>query len=128
MMSLEGYTNGLLVINITRMKKMKIPVVELGDGSFQVSVDLNLYAPESITATSYKYTDRFYIHQQTSSDNKMIVNVIFEAKNDSILVSDNVVKSFCNDLIDQQVRFFVNQNFGHIRDLIVEEAFKPVNN
>lgn len=128
MMSLEGYTNGLLVINITRMKKMKIPVVELGDGSFQVSVDLNLYAPESITATSYKYTDRFYIHQQTSSDNKMIVNVIFEAKNDSILVSDNVVKSFCNDLIDQQVRFMVNQNFGHIRDLIVEEAFKPVNN
>lgn len=109
------------------MKSFKVPVVELGDGSFQVSVDLNLYTPEAITSTSYKYTDRFYVHQQISSDNEKLVNVVLEAKNDSILVSADIMKSFCNDLIDQQVRVLVNRDFAHIRDLIVEEAFKPVN-
>lgn len=109
------------------MKNLKVPVVELGDGSFQVSVDLNLYAAEAITATSYKYTDRFFVHQQTASDNEKIVNVILEAKNESILVSEEIMKQYCNDLIDQQVRVITNDKFGHIRDLIVEEAFKPVN-
>ena len=36
-------------------------------------------------------------------------------------------EQFCNELIDQQVRYNTNLQFGHIRDLIVEEAFKPVN-
>lgn len=109
------------------MKNLKVPVVELGNGSFQVSVDLNLYAVEAITATSYKYTDCFYVHQQTAPDNEKIVNVILEAKNDGILVTAEIMKQFCNDLIDQQVRVIINEKFGHIRDLIVEEAFKPVN-
>lgn len=109
------------------MKDLKIPVVKLGDRCFQIIIDLNLYTLEAITSTCYKYTDRFYIHQQTSSDNEKFVNVTLEAKTDSISVSADVVKQFCNDLIDQQVRVLVNRDFGHIRDLIVEEAFKPVN-
>ena len=109
------------------MKDLKVPVAELGNGSFQVLVDLNLYAPEAITATCYKYTDRFYVHQQTTSDYEKFVNVILETKDDSLIVSADIAKQFCNDLIDQQVRVQVNRDFGHIRDLIVEEAFKPVN-
>lgn len=109
------------------MKNLKVPVVELGDGSFQVSVDLNLYAVEAITATSYKYTNRFYVHQQTAYNNEKIVNVILEAKDNDIVVSADVMRQFCNDLIDQQVRVITHEKFGHIRDLIVEEAFKPVN-
>ena len=31
-----------------------------------------------------------------------------------------------HELIDQQVRHNTNLQFGHIRELIVEEAFKPV--
>lgn len=107
------------------MKDFKIPIVELGDRSFQVSVDLTIYSADAITSTSYKYTDRFYIHQQTT-DEKMM-NVILEAKDDDVSVSLKTAKQFCNDLIDQQVRILVNRDFGHIRDLIVEEAFKPVN-
>lgn len=109
------------------MKKSKIPIVELGDGSFQVVVDLNLFTAEAITATCYKYTDRFYVHQQTAFDNDKMVNIIIEAKNNNIIVSADIMKQFCNDLIDQQVRVITNKKFGHIRDLIVEEAFKPVN-
>lgn len=79
-----------------------------------------MYTPEAITSTSYKYTDRFYVHQQVSPDNEKLVNAILEAKNDSILVSADIMKSFCNYLIDQQVRVLVNRDFAHILDLSIE--------
>lgn len=107
------------------MKDFKIPVSEVGNGGFQVSVDLNIYSVDAVTATSYKYTDKFYVHQQMADDKTM--NVVFEAKDSNAPVSTEIVKQFCNDFIDQQVRVLVNRDFGHIRDLIVEEAFKPVN-
>ena len=52
--------------------------------------------------------------------------VIFESKDDNVITID-IPKQFCNELIDQQLRYNVNAQFGHIRDMIVEEAFKPVN-
>ncbi len=105
------------------MAELKFPVTELDNDKFQVVVDMAIYAKESLVAACYKFTDRFYVHQQTSGNN---VIAVFEAK-DGNAISDIVVKQFCNELIDQQVRYNTNQQFGHIRDLIVEEAFKPVN-
>ena len=104
------------------MAELKFPVTKLDNDKFQVVIDMALYAKESLVAACYKFTDRFYIHQQTSDNN---VIVVFETK-DGNDVSEFVVKQFCNELIDQQVRFNTNQQFGHIRDLIVEEAFKSV--
>jgi len=108
------------------MKDIKIPITECENGGFKVEVDPSIYTNEALTATCYKYTDNFYVHQQTDSLSGMIV-VVFESKNKEKIVQNVVVKQFCNDLIDQQVRFDINNRFGHIRDLIVEEAFKPVN-
>ena len=68
----------------------------------------------------------FYIHQQTDKSNPNLVIVIFESKDDNTITVD-IPKQFCNELIDQQLRHDVNTQFGHIRDMIVEEAFKPVN-
>lgn len=86
-------------------------------------MDMSLYSKESIVAACYKFTGCFYVHQQSMNNN---VEVVFETK-DGNAVTDVVVKQFCNELIDQQVRYNTNQQFGHIRNLIVEEAFKPVN-
>ena len=102
---------------------MNFPVIELDKERFQAIVDMTLYSKESLVAACYKFTDRFYVHQQTNGQN---VIVIFESK-DGNIVSEKHVKQFCNELIDQQVRYNTNKQFGHIRDLIVEEAFKPVN-
>lgn len=104
------------------MAELKFPVTELEKDKFQVIVDMALYAKESLAAACYKFTDRFYVHQQTDGDN---IVVVFESK-DGNTITEETVKQFCNELIDQQVRFNTNQQFGHIRDLIVEEAFKPV--
>lgn len=104
------------------MAELKFPITEIDNNKFQVVVDMALYAKEAIVAACYKFTDRFYVHQQTSENN---VIVTFETK-DGNDISDVIVKQFCNELIDQQVRFNTNLQFGHIRDLIVEEAFKPI--
>ena len=104
------------------MTELKFPVTELEKDKFQVVVDMALYAKEALVAACYKFTDRYYVHQQTSGNN---VIVVFETK-DGNAISEVVIQQFCNELIDQQVRFNTNLQFGHIRDLIVEEAFKPV--
>lgn len=108
------------------MADIKFPVFELENNRFQVSIDLALYVKEAITATLYKFSNLFYIHQSVDNNNDKIVIVIFESKDENV-VDSTVVKQFCNELIDQQVRYNTNLQFGHIRDLIVEEAFKPVN-
>lgn len=104
------------------MSNMIFPVNEIDNDKYKVVVDMSLYAKESIAAACYKFTDRFYVHQQSMGNN---VEVVFETKEGNA-VTDVVVKQFCNELIDQQVRYNTNLQFGHIRDLIVEEAFKPV--
>lgn len=104
------------------MSNIIFPVNEIDNDKYKVVVDMSLYAKESIAAACYKFTDRFYVHQQSMGNN---VEVVFETKEGNA-VTDAVVKQFCNELIDQQVRYNTNLQFGHIRDLIVEEAFKPV--
>lgn len=105
------------------MGNLSFPISECEGNIFSVNVDMALYAKESLAAACYKFTDRFYVHQQTDGEN---IIVVFESK-DGNTVTEVIVKQFCNELIDQQVRFNTNQQFGHIRDLIVEEAFRPVN-
>ena len=109
--------------NIWRMKNF---VTQIDKDKFQVIVDMKLYTKEVLTATCYKYTGSFYVHQESSAEVNTSVEVTLESK-DGNHVSDIIAKQFCNDLIDQQVRYNTNLQFGHIRDLIVEEAFKPVN-
>lgn len=104
------------------MAELKFPVTELEDERFQVVVDIALYTKEIVVAACYKFTDRFFVHQQTEGNN---IVVVFESKEGNV-IDDKIVKQFCNELIDQQVRYNTNQQFEHIRDLIVEEAFKPV--
>lgn len=107
------------------MAEIIFPIVELEGDRFRVSIDTSLYAKEVITATMYKFSHLFYIHQQTDISNNTLVNVIFESKGHS-LVTEDIPKQFCNELIDQQIRYNTNAQFGHIRDMIVQEAFKPV--
>lgn len=101
---------------------LKFPIIEVDNDKFLVDVDMSLYSKESLVAACYKFTDHFYIHQLSKGDN---VEVVFESK-DGNTVTDIVVKQFCNELIDQQVRYNTTLQFGYIRDLIVEEAFKPI--
>ena len=43
---------------------MKFPVVALAEDKFQVSVDINLYAKEVLTAAIYKFSHLFYMSRK----------------------------------------------------------------
>ena len=103
------------VKNWLNMDVLKIPLKVIDGNKMQLDLDLQIYSIETIDAAAYKFTDNFYI-----------IHILIEAKDENV-INESTVKQFCNELLDQQVRFHVNKQFGHIRDLIVEEAFKPVN-
>ena len=107
------------------MAEISFPVFELDENKFQISIDANLYDKEVIVAALYKFSHLFYIHQMTNPAVPSVIDVIFESK-DGNAITPKIPKQFCNELIDQQIRHNTNMQFGHIRDMIVEEAFKPV--
>lgn len=111
---------------IAVMTEFKFPVVVLEENKFQVVVDLNIYDKEALNAALYKFTHLFYVHQMLDDVSPNKVLVMFESKDENI-VSEIIPKQFCNELIDQQLRYDTNKKFGHIRDMIVKEAFKPIN-
>lgn len=106
------------------MSCIKVPITKTDKGGFQITIDLNSYSEKAITATIYRYTDKFFVYQNTMPSDDKQVCVIFESKEG--VLDENIVKQFCNDLIDQQLREITTEKYGHIRDLIVEKAFKPV--
>ena len=107
------------------MKIQNIPLKAI-DNKIQLDLDLNVYSVETIDAAAYKFTGQCYVFKSVDSEKKDLIHLIFEAK-EGYQIDETTAKQFCNELLDQQVRFQVNKQFGHIRDLIVEEAFKPIN-
>ena len=105
---------------------MDIPVFRIDDNKFQISIDTSVYSKEAITASLYKYSNMYYVYEERDLSNDNYITVTFESKGDRI-ATETTPKAFCNDLIDQQIRIDVVTRYGHIRDQIVEEAFKPVN-
>nr|WP_321375774.1 His-Xaa-Ser system protein HxsD [uncultured Bacteroides sp.] len=101
---------------------MDFPIQTIDDKKLKVRVSLKIYNKETLVATLYGLTNLCFIHQEIIDEN--MIDVFFEPKeNEDINV---IAKRFCNDLIDQQVRYNTNEQFGKIRDLIVEQAFKPI--
>lgn len=107
------------------MEQLKDFVHVVGDNKFMVEVSLKIYDKEAVAESAYKFSGKFYVHQQLSETNSDLVQVYLESK-DGEAVTATTAKEFCTDLVDQQIRINTNRQFGHIRDLIVEEAFKPV--
>ena len=103
---------------------LNIPV-KRKDNKLVLTVSTKLYSIEAISASIYNFSGENYVFQQPSEVVES-VDIYFESKDNS-QISEDIVKLFCNDLADQQIRVLTEKEFGHIRDLIVEEAFKPVN-
>lgn len=105
------------------MSKLTYPISQSESGVVSVTLPKSIYEAEAIRQTMYKYSGEYHI---IAKDNGETFDIIFESKTEKPVAETNI-KDICNDFIDQQVRIDTEKQFGHIRDLIVEEAFKPVN-
>lgn len=99
-------------------------IEKISDSEILLKVNNQLYASEAVLQTSYKFIDQCYIHMDMIS--KDIMGIHFKIKNGDFASLENVVNEFCNELIDQQVRFIVDRNYSAIRNEIVKKAFSPI--
>lgn len=86
-------------------------------------ISLDIYKQEVITAALYKFTDKCFVSQDVAGNS---IKVVFTPKEGQTVDLVLISKEFENELVDQQIRYDTIRKFGHIRDMIVEEAFKPV--
>ncbi|MBR5603647.1 MAG: His-Xaa-Ser system protein HxsD [Bacteroidales bacterium] len=92
----------------------------------KLNIDLKIYEKDVVTSVLYNYLDLYYITQGIDNENPDLLNVVFESK-ENTEISEELSKQISNNLIEEQLRFNINKQFGYIRNLIVEEAFKPIN-
>ncbi|MDR1653725.1 MAG: His-Xaa-Ser system protein HxsD [Prevotellaceae bacterium] len=96
----------------------------MANNTLKIKVDLSIYKQEVITSAVYKFTEKCFV-SQSKTENE--VQVTFTEKLEQSVNFDLLNKEFENELIDQQVRYLTEQKFGHIRDMIVEKTFSPIN-
>jgi His-Xaa-Ser system protein HxsD len=93
------------------------------DGTVILSKEF--FEREPVFVTADKFTDHYYISIRPSGEHD--IEVSLQPKNDTD-VNKNVTKLFCNELIQQQVRHDLQKRFGRLREMIVEQAFAPLDN
>ena len=100
---------------------------EIQDNQILLKLDKSIYEKEAVLAASYKMTNLCYIIVKSLENNQF--GVYFEAKNNQ---SEDelkaIAKNYCNEVLDQQTRLDVEKRYGNIRDLLVKQAFSPIEN
>ena len=103
-------------------KMISEPIERLEDGKLLLKVDKNIYAQESVLAAAYRFTENCYVHIDSSGENHHCV--FFKARYPNVDLASQV-SNFCNDLIDQQVRYNLDKSNRSIKELIIKKAFFP---
>ena len=94
-----------------------------------VRIDLRLYSKDALCAVLYELSGDYDIEQKVDKSDENFVLVTLESKKDvseDVITKEGLEHTITRMLIDQQLRIHINSEFGHIRDLIVEEAFRPI--
>jgi His-Xaa-Ser system protein HxsD len=94
--------------------------------SYSFKVDTTIYSKSCIFRTCYKFTDNVYIFLSRSPDDADSIIVSITPKS-SIEDLNRIILEFQNELIDQNTREILENEFGPLRDLIVAQAFSEGN-
>jgi His-Xaa-Ser system protein HxsD len=99
-------------------------IKEVGNGKLQIQYKKDIYAKDAILASIYKFKDKCNIYLDSDESNFVIY---FFDKQLSREALEEIAIRFNDDIVDQQIRINTESKYKHIRDLIVEKAFKPIN-
>ncbi len=84
-----------------------------------------IYEREAVMSAAYRFTDAFGILIRPLGDNEM--EVLIEPKREPTPKPlEFTARDFCNEVLDQQVRLFLERRCGRIKELIIEHAFSPL--
>ncbi len=100
-------------------------VKKINDNVFFLELAKEVYQKKAILETGYKFSNKF--HVQIISISELNYGLYLKTKNRNNKIEDDI-NEFCNELVDQQLRLDVEKSYGNIRDLLVKQAFSPVEN
>ncbi|MDD7022494.1 MAG: His-Xaa-Ser system protein HxsD [Aeromonadales bacterium] len=94
-----------------------------------IKLNLKLYDKKSIVSACYKLSGKFNIISESATNNIDIVEINIEPVDTSASYSESQIKEeFFRVLNNEELRENLDKKFGKIREMIVEEAFKPLKN
>jgi His-Xaa-Ser system protein HxsD len=88
-----------------------------------VLLSKELYEKEPVFASAAKFLEDYYVRIEPHLEKE--VKVFFKQRNKKY-EEDFFVDEFCNMLIIEQAKYDLEKRFGNIRDMIVEQAFYPL--
>ena len=91
------------------------------DNIIVFKINKELYSKDAILETAYKFTNNYYFEIKSQDKNYLIK---LKSKISSINIK-NIKEDFLNELIDQQLRFNLNQKNHLLREMIIKKAFFP---
>lgn len=88
-----------------------------------ITIDPSVFDKIAVLKTCYAFQDRFHASLATDPELSLVATLI--PINESIDLKD-IEKHFHDELIDQQIRLENERLFSRVRELIVEQAFRPI--
>jgi His-Xaa-Ser system protein HxsD len=88
-----------------------------------VKTDRELFSRDVLLRAAYKFTDRCYI--LFASEGGSVTTFLIGKRADADIT--DVAGAYCNELIDQQLRVQLDQQFAPVRTLIAAQAFAEGN-
>lgn len=92
-------------------------------GGEKVVLSKEFFEREPVFAAAAKFTERYYVGIQPHGDDSFEVSISSKTGEDD---AASTIKTFCNELIEQQVRHDLQNRFGKLREIIVAQAFSPL--
>lgn len=89
----------------------------------RVSVDTTLFPIDIVLKTLYWFTEEYYIQLSLNEQKTTLLDVVFRTKDFQTPVSENLIGEFCNSLLDQKIRHFIQKETTLVRDIVVKRAF-----
>lgn len=99
-------------------------VAEEDNGRLMMILSKEIYQKEAIILASYKYIGECHVLIEPVDEQS--IRVCFEGKPGRADSLKSIALDFCNEVLDQQVRLQLEQSYGPIRNMIVEQAFSPM--
>jgi His-Xaa-Ser system protein HxsD len=100
-------------------------ITKIENGKLLLILSKELYEREAIFASAHKFTDKCTVLIEPVDHNS--VGVYFKSKREDCDLL-KISEEYCNEVLDQQLRLDIEKKYGNIRNLIVKQAFSPLEN
>jgi His-Xaa-Ser system protein HxsD len=91
----------------------------------EIILSKRLYQKEAVIAATYMFTGEFRTKIEPEQTDKVKVTLKPIVKEKPVDPEQTLTR-FMNEIIDQQLRLDLDKSYGKLRELIVRQAFFPV--